>query len=198
MATLPVRSEAAMPAGAKTCPTCGASDWGTRNRCKPCRARVSREAWTNNLVANREADARRHREWRAAEPEKSRAQSRRQRYSLDAEGFEALLVSQKRRCSICRAPEPDCVDHCHASGKIPRRPSLRSAQTRNRTADTGIFNPLLYQLSYLGPHGEGRRGGETSEIQRLLSRVHRAAASARPRRDDDRRDYAIESVVGRR
>ena len=25
-----------------------------------------------------------------------------------------------------------------------------SAQRRNRTADTGIFNPLLYQLSYLG------------------------------------------------
>jgi len=24
------------------------------------------------------------------------------------------------------------------------------AQRRNRTADTGIFNPLLYQLSYLG------------------------------------------------
>ena len=23
-----------------------------------------------------------------------------------------------------------------------------SAQRRNRTADTGIFNPLLYQLSY--------------------------------------------------
>ena len=28
-----------------------------------------------------------------------------------------------------------------------------SAQGRNRTADTGIFNPLLYQLSYLGPRG---------------------------------------------
>ena len=27
---------------------------------------------------------------------------------------------------------------------------IRSAQGRNRTADTGIFNPLLYQLSYLG------------------------------------------------
>ena len=25
-----------------------------------------------------------------------------------------------------------------------------SAQGRNRTSDTGIFNPLLYQLSYLG------------------------------------------------
>ena len=28
--------------------------------------------------------------------------------------------------------------------------SLLGAQNRNRTSDTGIFSPLLYQLSYLG------------------------------------------------
>ena len=28
---------------------------------------------------------------------------------------------------------------------------LGGAQSRNRTSDTRIFNPLLYQLSYLGP-----------------------------------------------
>jgi hypothetical protein len=27
---------------------------------------------------------------------------------------------------------------------------LSGAQSRNRTSDTRIFNPLLYQLSYLG------------------------------------------------
>ena len=27
---------------------------------------------------------------------------------------------------------------------------IHGAQTRNRTTDTRIFNPLLYQLSYLG------------------------------------------------
>ena len=27
---------------------------------------------------------------------------------------------------------------------------ISGAQTRNRTKDTGIFSPLLYQLSYLG------------------------------------------------
>lgn len=27
---------------------------------------------------------------------------------------------------------------------------VHGAQRRNRTADTGIFNPLLYRLSYLG------------------------------------------------
>ena len=31
---------------------------------------------------------------------------------------------------------------------------VSGAQGRNRTTDTGIFNPLLYQLSYLGA---GRR-----------------------------------------
>ena len=37
---------------------------------------------------------------------------------------------------------------------ITKKPRKRGAldngaQGRNRTADTGIFNPLLYQLSYL-------------------------------------------------
>ena len=30
---------------------------------------------------------------------------------------------------------------------------LTSAQNRNRTSDTRIFSPLLYQLSYLGVAG---------------------------------------------
>ena len=30
---------------------------------------------------------------------------------------------------------------------------LSGAQGQNRTADTGIFNPLLYRLSYLGVQG---------------------------------------------
>ena len=30
------------------------------------------------------------------------------------------------------------------------RGKIRGAQGRNRTTDTGIFNPLLYRLSYLG------------------------------------------------
>ena len=33
------------------------------------------------------------------------------------------------------------------------RDSLYGAQGRNRTTDTRIFNPLLYQLSYLGKRG---------------------------------------------
>ena len=33
---------------------------------------------------------------------------------------------------------------------VPWGFSVFGAQRRNRTADTGIFNPLLYRLSYLG------------------------------------------------
>jgi hypothetical protein len=42
------------------------------------------------------------------------------------------------------------ASHCKSSG-------IYGAQGRNRTTDTRIFNPLLYQLSYLGP-GSGRFG----------------------------------------
>ena len=39
---------------------------------------------------------------------------------------------------------------------------------RNRTTDTRIFNPLLYQLSYLAAVGKGRvlepRPGEASSV----------------------------------
>ena len=31
---------------------------------------------------------------------------------------------------------------------------MNGAQRRGRTADTGIFSPLLYQLSYLGTQGQ--------------------------------------------
>jgi hypothetical protein len=35
---------------------------------------------------------------------------------------------------------------------------ISGAQRRNRTADTGIFNPLLYRLSYLGTAASGSSG----------------------------------------
>ena len=54
----------------------------------------------------------------------------------------------------------------------PRFSPRNRAQGRNRTADTGIFSPLLYRLSYLrdttpvrlprgGARGDGRKGAET-------------------------------------
>ena len=53
--------------------------------------------------------------------------------------------------------------------------ALFGAQNRNRTSDTGIFSPLLYQLSYLGKSqaGTGRlrpdgdaEGARTLDLQR--------------------------------
>ena len=51
------------------------------------------------------------------------------------------------------------------------------AQGRNRTADTGIFNPLLYRLSYLGktkaqkvPVVVAVVKGMREDIQEVLSR----------------------------
>jgi hypothetical protein len=48
---------------------------------------------------------------------------------------------------------------------------------RNRTADTGIFNPLLYQLSYSATEGGDAenpdRGGEGGVLEPLSERASR-------------------------
>ena len=49
------------------------------------------------------------------------------------------------------------------------------AQGQNRTADTRIFNPLLYRLSYLGPPRTGFLGEAYVPVQRICWR------SIRPR-----------------
>ena len=41
---------------------------------------------------------------------------------------------------------------------------LRNAQNRNRTSDTRIFSPLLYQLSYLGLCNEILVALDTTEV----------------------------------
>jgi hypothetical protein len=52
-------------------------------------------------------------------------------------GFEPATLALARRCSTTE-PLPQTINlHDGAEGQ-------------NRTADTGIFSPLLYQLSYLG------------------------------------------------
>jgi hypothetical protein len=102
----------------RVCETCGGSDWGTRNRCKPCRATKARADWANNLTDARAKDSARHRAWRAAHPEKARAQKRRQRYAINTPELDALLVAQGGRCPICAVASPDCVDHCHKTGRV--------------------------------------------------------------------------------
>lgn len=101
--------------GVAQCPKCGASDWGSRNRCKPCRAREGREAWSADL-RGKHRDWRRL--WRAANPDAERAASRRHRYGLTAEAFDDLVRKQNGKCRICERAAPDCVDHCHATGRV--------------------------------------------------------------------------------
>ena len=50
---------------------------------------------------------------------------------------------------------------------------MYGAQRRNRTTDTGIFNPLLYRLSYLGlvvytPQRRAKEGGIKATAARLV------------------------------
>jgi hypothetical protein len=97
------------------CPTCGASDWGSRKRCKPCRAREGREQWSADLRAKH---TRWRRAWRAANPEAERAASRRYRYGLTPEAFDALVNAQGGKCRICGRRDPGCVDHCHTTGRV--------------------------------------------------------------------------------
>ncbi len=47
------------------------------------------------------------------------------------------MTVRRRHQKLCDAHRVDFVE-------------LSGAQSRNRTSDTRIFNPLLYQLSYLG------------------------------------------------
>jgi hypothetical protein len=53
-------------------------------------------------------------------------------------GFEPATLALARRCST---PEP--LPQIHATHM-----ELAGGSGRNRTADTRIFSPLLYQLSY--------------------------------------------------
>jgi hypothetical protein len=100
------------------CRVCGSSDFGTRNRCKPCRAKAQREAYARESDEARAKDSARSRAWRKANPQQVRAQDLRKRYGLTRTAYENLAESQGRRCAICRASSLECVDHCHATGRI--------------------------------------------------------------------------------
>jgi integrase len=68
----------------------------------------------------------------------------------------AELAAQLRgHCITGASPQTapvqlDPPDATRSGEKVPRKKAKSGAQRQNRTADTRIFNPLLYQLSYLG------------------------------------------------
>ena len=54
------------------------------------------------------------------------------------------------RCQVGLLCTSCALDSAMSAGTIGRKLDRYGAQSRNRTSDTWIFNPLLYQLSYLG------------------------------------------------
>lgn len=136
-----------MESSARICPKCGASDWTTRNRCNPCDAAKARAKWAADPEAARAKDREKHRRWRAANPAKSRAQDLRARYRIDEGGIARLLENQEARCAICGGAGPDCIDHCHRSGKV------RGVLCRRCNAGLGQFRDdpalVLAAVAYL-------------------------------------------------
>ncbi len=84
------------------------------------------------------------------------------------------------------------IDFAQFSGAKMVCKDLTGAQSRNRTSDTRIFNPLLYQLSYLGTLGGAEIDKAAGAVQRVLQefcragKIGAATAGCGPERDPRR------------
>ena len=58
---------------------------------------------------------------------------------------------------------------------------VRGAQGRNRTTDTWIFSPLLYQLSYLGKSGTDYAAGLSPTISMVYRSIDGQSSAGRCR-----------------
>ena len=62
---------------------------------------------------------------------------------MSVRGFGGMRYGSFKRLSVLKEKSVFLDTFCRKRGL-----QVNGAQTRNRTTDTGIFNPLLYQLSY--------------------------------------------------
>jgi len=89
-------------------------------RANPERAKAYRENYESE---NREELNRKRREYRKKNPDITRGQWYRQKYSLSLEEYQRLLDEQHSCCRLCHKPSWECrrrlvVDHDHRTGKV--------------------------------------------------------------------------------
>lgn len=136
------------------CRTCGGTDLNARDYCRPCLRVYDRARRATDPEKFRAQERERLRRWRRSNPEKKRAQKLRQEYGLTPEQLAAMLRAQGNACAICRAAAPECIDHCHASGRV------RGVLCRLCNSGIGQFGDdpaiLLAAADYIEEHRHGR------------------------------------------
>jgi hypothetical protein len=103
----------------RVCPKCNGPLSGlVKKYCKPCRAREARERYAQDLARSRERARIKQKAKYDRDPAADRDRRRRRRYGVNAEQFAAMLRSQGGVCRICKRLDPNCVDHCHRTGRF--------------------------------------------------------------------------------
>lgn len=62
----------------------------------------------------------RARDWKRNNPDRYRANWRRNAYGLTQDDFDRMFTAQDGTCAICRGAfnRTPCIDHCHATGLV--------------------------------------------------------------------------------
>lgn len=106
-----VRKTRVVPEGMRYCPDCDTDkplaefprnrndSTGSASYCKPCHNARGREVRQRLHGGSREYHLRR-------------------RYGIGQAEFEGLLLAQRGECAICGVPDPEHVDHDHATGAV--------------------------------------------------------------------------------
>jgi Autographiviridae endonuclease VII len=93
-----------------------------RADCKACNAADARKRREDPVVDAKQKAA--LKQWRKNNPEKVKAQRRKQNYGVTQKQFDALILSQQNACAICRVgfsqSKINCphVDHNHSTGEV--------------------------------------------------------------------------------
>lgn len=124
-------------------------------RCALCARERNREATRRWRKRHPDRHRERNRLWAKANPERQREIDRRARlrtrYGLDPEDYEALHLSQRGGCAICKEPSYLVVDHAHDQGRRPQ--AVRGLLCLTCNAGLGMFrdrpNLLIHGANYL-------------------------------------------------